>query len=67
IHGELEKLAGNIGMGRLWAGVHWRTDHTRALRLGEEVALHLLREQKPMYHEPHTHTFSSFDGMPITI
>jgi len=35
---ELDKLADNIGMARLWAGIHWRTDHINGMALGRTVA-----------------------------
>lgn len=35
---ELTRMADNIGMARLWAGVHWRTDHTFGRRVGTTVA-----------------------------
>lgn len=35
---ELDRLADNIGMGRLWAGIHWRSDHIQGMKLGRVVA-----------------------------
>jgi PAP2 superfamily len=35
---ELQKLADNIGLARLWAGIHWRSDHEFGQRLGRCVA-----------------------------
>jgi hypothetical protein len=35
---ELDKLANNIGEARLWAGVHWRTDHEFGQTVGRAVA-----------------------------
>jgi membrane-associated phospholipid phosphatase len=35
---ELEFLADNIGVARLWAGVHWRQDHVAGQQLGRAVA-----------------------------
>jgi len=35
---ELDFLADNIGLARLWAGVHWRSDHEQGNRLGRTVA-----------------------------
>jgi hypothetical protein len=34
---QLDRLADNIGIGRLWAGVHWRSDHTFGQDLGKAV------------------------------
>ncbi|HET8646528.1 MAG TPA: vanadium-dependent haloperoxidase, partial [Vicinamibacteria bacterium] len=44
LRGELDKLALNMGMGRCFAGIHWRSDVEEGLRLGEEVAIRVLRE-----------------------
>ena len=35
---ELDNLADNAGMARLWAGIHWRTDHENGMALGRTVA-----------------------------
>jgi hypothetical protein len=35
---ELDKMADNIGMARLWAAVHWRSDHTFGRTVGSAVA-----------------------------
>jgi hypothetical protein len=37
-------MADNIGMGRLWAGIHWRSDHEAGLKLGQVVACLVLRQ-----------------------
>lgn len=67
VEGELNKLCSNISIGRDWAGVHWRSDYTESIKLGEEVALALLREQKNVYVEQFTMTIPLFDGSVITI
>lgn len=41
---ELDNLADNIGMGRLWAGIHWRSDHEAGLKLGRTVACLVLQQ-----------------------
>lgn len=41
---ELERLADNIGTARLWAGVHWRTDHVAGQRIGRAVAYLIIRQ-----------------------
>lgn len=64
---ELNKLAMNIGFARVMAGVHWRTDVSRSLQLGEEIAIDFLREQKELTHESITFTLSRFDGTSTTI
>lgn len=35
---QLCRMADNIGLARLWAGVHWRTDHTFGQQVGTAVA-----------------------------
>lgn len=35
---EFDRLADNIGLARLWAGVHWRSDHVNGQKLGRAVA-----------------------------
>jgi len=52
VGGELNKIASNIAQGRNMAGVHWRTDASEAIKLGEEVAISVLRDQNPTYREP---------------
>lgn len=39
IHGELNKLAENVGVGRMWAGVHYWDDHVWGARLGEQIGV----------------------------
>jgi hypothetical protein len=52
IHGELNKLAANVAIGRNAAGVHYRSDYTSSLGLGEEVAISILKELKSYLPEP---------------
>ncbi|MDQ3513277.1 MAG: vanadium-dependent haloperoxidase, partial [Chloroflexota bacterium] len=66
--GELNKLAWNVGVGRTFAGIHWRTDATEGLRLGEAVALGILRDLRGTYNEDFVgHALTSFDGRRVTI
>jgi len=51
VGGELNKLAGNISLFRNAAGVHWRSDHTESLLLGEKVAIRLLQEMSIGFNE----------------
>lgn len=63
VGGELDKLANNAAMGRNIAGIHWRSDTTASLKLGEEVAVAMLREKKRTVNEPMgTWTATGFDG-----
>jgi hypothetical protein len=65
---ELHKLAGNIGMARNMAGIHWRSDYDQALLLGEMVAISLLRDQRATFNEAFAgFTFTKFDGSTITV
>lgn len=67
VGGELNKLASNISIGRNGAGVHWRTDYTASVRLGEAIAIGILEEQANCYNEDYSFTLSKFDGTTITI
>lgn len=44
VHGELNKLADNIGTARMWAGVHYWRDHIWGARLGEQIAVATLMQ-----------------------
>lgn len=44
VGGELDKLASNISIGRNAAGVHWRSDATQGMELGEAVTAYFLYE-----------------------
>jgi hypothetical protein len=67
VGGELNKLASNVATGRNHAGVHWRTDATESLRLGEAVAVALLEDHLATFNEGGGYRFSGFDGEPIAI
>ena len=68
VGGELNKLAANISIARNFAGIHWRTDYTASARLGEAVAVSVLRDQKLTYNEAApTFRFTNFDGSPVEI
>ncbi|MEA2464676.1 MAG: hypothetical protein QOJ98_2423 [Acidobacteriota bacterium] len=65
---ELDKLAENVALGRDWSGVHWRSDGTAGLRLGEEIAISVLRETRATSHEVFAgFNLTRFDGTRITI
>ncbi|HRC85225.1 MAG TPA: vanadium-dependent haloperoxidase, partial [Thermoanaerobaculia bacterium] len=68
VGGELDKLASNIGMGRNFAGLHWRTDLQAGLALGEDVALQVLAELKLTGNELFSGwSLRRFDGEPVKI
>ncbi|MFL6334569.1 MAG: vanadium-dependent haloperoxidase [Pyrinomonadaceae bacterium] len=51
VGGELNKLASNIAIARNIAGVHWRSDYTESVFLGEKVAIQLLEDYGFTYNE----------------
>ena len=67
VGGELNKLASNVAMGRSMGGVHWRSDNTRSLRLGEQLAVHILQKMVNEVAEDVTLSFTNFDGVPAII
>jgi hypothetical protein len=68
VGGELNKLAGNIAIFRNAAGVHWRSDYTESLPLGESVAIGLLQEMSLTFNEDDAFfQFTKFDGTKIRI
>ena len=67
IEGEVNKIASNIYIGRDWAGVHYFTDYIESLRMGEQIAIGILEEQKLTYGENFTMTIPLFDGGTIRI
>ncbi|HEU4387921.1 MAG TPA: vanadium-dependent haloperoxidase [Blastocatellia bacterium] len=68
VGGELNKLASNVATGRNIAGVHWRSDGTESLKLGEEVAIRYLREERACFNESFNgFNLTKFDGTSITI
>jgi len=68
VGGELNKIASNVSQGRNIAGVHWRTDATEANKLGEDVAISILRDISICYSESFSgFTLTRFDGTTITI
>lgn len=68
VGGELNKIASNVAMGRNVAGVHWRSDSTYSLNLGEAIAIQLLQEQRETYAEDFNgFQLTKFDGTTITV
>jgi hypothetical protein len=65
---ELNKLASNISIGRNIAGVHWRSDYTESVFLGEQVAIQLLEDYGYTYNEDFDgFIFRNFNGQLITV
>ena len=68
IGGELNKLAANIGLGRDFAGIHWRSDTTESLKLGEAVAISILQNVKTTTNRNFTgFSLTKFDGTTVTV
>jgi hypothetical protein len=69
VNGEINKLASNIGLGRDFAGIHWRSDCTAGLILGEAVAISILGDQGNVYagEDFSGFTITKFDGTTIAI
>jgi len=68
IGGELNKLASNIALGRNTAGVHWRSDGIEGLKMGESVAIQILKDYRKTYNEDFCgYSLTKFDGTTITI
>jgi hypothetical protein len=68
VGGELNKIASNVALGRNAAGVHWRSDASESLKLGEQIAIDILKEQRACYNEPFSgFSLTKFDGTQITV
>jgi hypothetical protein len=68
VGGELNKLASNIALARNFAGVHWRSDASESLRLGEEVALRFLGEEHLCFNEEFGgFSVTRFDGSRVRV
>jgi len=68
VGGELNKVASNVALGRNIAGVHWRSDGTESLKLGEAVAISILRESSGCYNEQFNgFNLTKFDGTTIIV
>ena len=68
VGGELNKIASNVAQGRNTAGVHWRSDATESLKLGEQIAIGILREARTCYNEVFNgFSLTKFDGTTVTV
>ena len=63
------KPALKIGQARNFAGIHWRSDAEWGMRLGEAVALSVLRDQNNNYVGENFEGFiiTKFDGTTVTV
>ena len=68
VGGELNKLASNVSIGRDSAGVHWRSDSVEGMKLGEGIAINVLRDLRYGYYEDFKgFHLTKFDGEQIII
>jgi hypothetical protein len=68
VGGEWNTLASNLALGRDTAGGHWRSDGIEGIRLGEAVALGILRDMRATYHENfQAFSLTTWDGVTLTI
>ena len=68
VGGELNKIAANVALGRNIAGVHWRSDATESFKLGEQIAIGILRDQRACYNEVFNgFSLTKFDGTTMTV
>jgi hypothetical protein len=55
-------------MGRNTAGVHWRSDASESLKLGEQIAIGILQEARTCYNEVFNgFSLTKFDGTTIIV
>jgi hypothetical protein len=65
---ELNKLAANIAIGRNIAGVHWRSDYSESVKLGEAITISMLRDQRSCYAETFTgFSLTKLDGTTVVV
>jgi len=68
VNGELNKLANNVSFGHgILAGIHWRTDTSSSIQLGEAVAISMLQDRAATYAEKFTVNLTKIDGSTATI
>jgi membrane-associated phospholipid phosphatase len=68
VGGELDKLAENASFGRNFGGIHWRSDASAGLALGEACAIEFLKEMKLAGSELFSgFNLTTFDGQRVVI
>ena len=68
VAGELNKLANNISFGHgVHAGIHWRSDTSSSIQLGEAVAISMLQDRAVTYAEKFSIDIQKIDGTIATI
>lgn len=68
VNGELNKIANNISFGHgIHSGIHWRSDTSSSIQLGEAVAIGMLQDRARCYAETFTVRLTKIDGTIATI
>ncbi len=68
VSGELNKLANNVSFAHgILAGIHWRSDTSSSIQLGEAVAISMLQDRAATYPELFTVSLRKIDGSIATI
>ncbi len=68
VNGELNKLANNVSFGHgIIAGIHWRSDTSSSIQLGEAVAISMLQDRAATYPEKFRINLTKIDGSIATI
>ena len=68
VNGELNKIANNISFGHgIHPGIHWRSDTSSSIQLGEAVAISMLQDRAQCYAERFTVRLTKIDGTIATI
>lgn len=69
-YNEVHKIMANVGIGRNIAGVHWRSDYDESIKLGEDLAISVLRDRKLSYNPAESYggaIIRKIDGTVVTI
>lgn len=64
---ELNKLATDVGVGRDWAGVHYRFDAIMGIECGEDVAIRILQQYLAQTNSDHIFKFTKYNGEYVEI
>lgn len=67
VRNELDKLISNCGYGRCWAGIHYRIDMQKGIKLGEKVGIEFLRKLVTSYPQKVKVTIKRYNGKSVTI
>jgi hypothetical protein len=49
------------------AGIHYRSDYTHSIKLGEQIAISILNDQALTYREKFSFRFTKFDGSQVVV